>query len=99
MRGSLRILSGAGEGLSGLIKRDSFVDGVRVVELWEPIRAGLVAGDALQLEAGCDKRFETCRLKFVNLLNFQGFPDIPGDDWMMSVPRQSGNNTGGSLRG
>lgn len=99
MRGSLRILSGAGEGLSGLIKRDSFVDGVRVVELWEPIRAGLVAGDALRLEAGCDKRFETCRLKFVNLLNFQGFPDIPGDDWMMSVPRQSGNNTGGSLRG
>ena len=98
-RGTLRMQDGAGAGLSGLIKRDVFDGDVRVIELWEPIRADLQVGDQLRLEAGCDKRFETCRLKFANLLNFQGFPDIPGDDWMMSYPRQGGNNTGGSLRG
>lgn len=98
-RGSLRVLDGAGAGLSGIIKRDGFEDGARVIELWEPIRAALEVGDAVRLEAGCDKRLETCRLKFANLVNFQGFPDIPGEDWMASYPRQSGSNTGGSLRG
>ena len=97
-RGTLRVQDGAGAGLSGLIKRDVFEGDARVIELWEPIRANLQVGDQLRLEAGCDKRFETCRLKFANLLNFQGFPDIPGEDWMMSYPRQGGNNTGGSLR-
>lgn len=100
-RGTILVLSGAGEGLSGVIKRDAF-EGVsgetRVIELWEPIRATLAVGDQIRLEAGCDKRFETCRLKFANLLNFQGFPDIPGDDWMVSTPRQDGNKSGGSLR-
>ncbi|SHI84924.1 phage conserved hypothetical protein BR0599 [Shimia gijangensis] len=98
-RGTLRVQSGSGEGLNGLIKRDTFDGGLRVVELWEPIRALLQVGDQVRLEAGCDKRFDTCRLKFVNLVNFQGFPDIPGDDWMMSYPRQGADNSGGSLRG
>jgi hypothetical protein len=31
----------------------------------------------LRLEAGCDKRAETCRLKFGNFLNFRGFPAFP----------------------
>ena len=66
--------------------------------LWEPLRAAIAPGDMVRLEAGCDKRMETCRLKFNNLLNYQGFPDIPGEDWVMSVPRSSGINTGGSRR-
>jgi len=47
---------------------------------------------------GCDKRFDTCRLKFDNLANFQGFPDLPGDDWVIAYPDAGGANTGGSLR-
>ena len=31
--------------------------------------------------AGCDKRRETCRDKFANILNFQGFPFMPGSDF------------------
>ncbi|MDO7631675.1 MAG: phage BR0599 family protein, partial [Loktanella sp.] len=45
----------------------------------------------------CDKRAENCRVKFDNLVNFQGFPDIPGEDWLMSVPRSDDDETGGSL--
>lgn len=97
-RGRLEMLSGAAKGLWGAIKQDRFEAGVRVIELWQPLRGGIVAGDMVRLEAGCDKRMETCRLKFNNLVNYQGFPDIPGEDWVMAVPKQSGSNSGGSLR-
>lgn len=97
-RGRLLLKSGEAAGLFGVIKSDRFENGFRVIELWEPIRAKVATDDVVRLEAGCDKRMETCRLKFANLLNFQGFPDIPSEDWVMAVPKQSGRNTGGSLR-
>ena len=97
-RGRLTVLSGSAKGLWGLIKRDENDGNMRIIHLWEPMRGGLKVGDRVQLLAGCDKRMETCRLKFNNLLNFQGFPDIPTEDWVMAVPKQSGRNTGGSLR-
>lgn len=97
-RGRLVVLEGAAQGLDALVKLDRFDGAERVIELWEPLRAPIAPGDRVRIEAGCDKRMETCRLKFNNLLNFQGFPDLPGEDWMMAVPRQSGANTGGSRR-
>lgn len=98
-RGRLTVLTGAAAGLVGVIKNDRYASGVRRVELWQALRADLLPGDSVRLEAGCDKRMETCRLKFSNLLNFQGFPDIPGDDWVMAYPaRGSASMDGGSLR-
>ena len=35
--------------------------------------------------AGCDKVAATCRVKFSNLLNFGGFPFVPGIDTLMEV--------------
>jgi uncharacterized phage protein (TIGR02218 family) len=97
--GVLRMESGGAEGLSGPIKSDVQEADARVIELWEPLRAAIVPGDALRLIAGCDKRGETCRLKFDNYPNFQGFPDIPGDDWTISDPSRAGRLDGGSRRG
>ena len=97
-RGRLEMTSGAAAGLSGLIKRDRFVGPDRVIELWQPLRAEVSPGDLVRIEAGCDKRFETCRLKFRNAVNFQGFPDIPGEDWIMTHPTRSGDVSGGSRR-
>lgn len=97
-RGRLDIVGGASAGLWGMVKRDVYDNGVRRIELWEPIRGTIEPGDALRLTAGCDKRFETCRLKFNNLLNFQGFPDLPSDDWVMAYPSNGGSNSGGSVR-
>ncbi|PIV76676.1 MAG: hypothetical protein COW55_00715, partial [Rhodobacteraceae bacterium CG17_big_fil_post_rev_8_21_14_2_50_65_11] len=91
-RGRLKVLSGAAEGLVGVIKNDRFTTGVRRVELWEDLRAELAPGDRVRLEAGCDKRLETCRLKFSNQLNFRGFPDIPGDDWIMAYPARGASS-------
>ncbi|OUS20852.1 hypothetical protein A9Q95_11375 [Rhodobacterales bacterium 59_46_T64] len=97
-RGRLIGQSGACVGLSGMVKRDYFDEQTRVIELWAPMRAPIVAGDMIRLEAGCDKRMETCRLKFNNIANYQGFPDLPGDDWTVVPPSQSGISGGGSRR-
>lgn len=95
-RGRVEMMSGAAEGLTAIVKNDRFVDGARVIELWEELRAPVVSGDLILLEAGCDKRQDTCRLKFANLLNFRGFPHIPGEDWLVSYPTAVGVNDGGS---
>ena len=97
-RGRLLVLDGAAIGLQGTIKRDSPQGSQREIELWEPLRAPIAAGDRLRLQAGCDKRFATCRDKFANLVNFQGFPDLPGDDWRIIDPALSGSLRGGSRR-
>ncbi len=97
-RGTLRVLTGEGAGLSGLIKNDEGAAGAaRSLQLWEPLRAKILPGDSLRLEPGCDKHAETCRLKFDNIDNFQGFPFIPGEDWLIQVPRTTEDNDGGSL--
>lgn len=98
-RGRLRVLSGAAAGLVGVVKNDRLSDARgRKVELWQALGVLPAPGDMVRLEAGCDRRADTCRMKFDNLLNFRGFPDIPGEDWLMSYPVSSGGNDGGSRR-
>lgn len=97
-RGRLTVLTGQAEGLWGLIKQDRVENGQRTVELWEPIRGELQSGNRVRLLAGCDRQMETCRQKFNNLMNFQGFPDLPTEDWVVAVPKSGGANSGGSLR-
>lgn len=96
-RGRLRILTGLGAGVVGLIKNDRLSADGREVELWQSLGPEIAAGDLLRLEAGCDRRAETCRLKFANLRNFQGFPHIPGEDWLASYPTSASAKDGGSL--
>ncbi|MBV1866696.1 MAG: DUF2163 domain-containing protein [Marinosulfonomonas sp.] len=96
-RGRLVVESGAAAGLTGIVKNDRLTDVGRDIELWQALRADLAVGDMVRLEAGCDKRADTCRLKFSNLLNFRGFPTLPGEDWQISVPKRDGVNDGGSL--
>ena len=96
--GVIRVLSGAAAGLIGLIKRDRTEGTGRVIELWHPLGAKVMPGDALRIEAGCDKRRGTCQFKFDNLVNFQGFPDIPGDDWTITDPSKAPRLDGGSRR-
>ena len=95
-RGRLRVLTGAGAGLVGIVKADTVLaDGRRRLDLWEPIPAEIIAGDSIRVEPGCDKRAETCRNKFDNFVNFQGFPHIPGEDWLVKVP-VAASDAGGS---
>lgn len=99
-KGRFRVLTGRAAGLVGVIKNDRLaMSGVRQVELWQALGLEPEAGDMVRLEAGCDKRADTCQLKFANFVNFRGFPSIPGEDWLMSFPARSGINDGGSLQG
>lgn len=98
-RGTMRVLSGAGAGLSASIKLDRTLDtGAREIAVWEPFRAAIAVGDRAEIVAGCDKRFETCRAKFANVVNFRGFPDIPEEEWLMVTPASAPSLSGGSRR-
>lgn len=88
--GRLTLLDGAGAGLGAAIKIDrARPDGARLVELWAAPGRSPGVGDRVRLEAGCDKRALTCRLKFLNHLNFRGFPHLPPEDWMVA-PQATG---------
>lgn len=83
--GELIVTSGQAEGLRGRIKNDRpLVGGGREVELWEGLALAPAAGDSVRLVVGCDRRAETCRLKFSNFLNFRGFPHLPPEDWLLA---------------
>ncbi|WP_299944660.1 DUF2163 domain-containing protein [uncultured Ruegeria sp.] len=97
-RGRLDVLDGAAQGLWASVKLDEQTKGGRAITLWSAIGGGLAVGDRVQLTAGCDKRMTTCRLKFNNMLNFQGFPDLPHEDWVMAVPKRSNQHKGRSRR-
>lgn len=80
--GTMRVLSGA---LTGLRARIGNV-GVARVDLAEALRRELAAGDRIELEEGCDKRFATCADRFANAANFRGEPHLPGNDLLTRYP-------------
>lgn len=99
-KGRFQVLDGSAAGLVGIVKNDRMTSAtVRTVELWQALGILPLAGDQVRIEAGCDKRADTCKLKFANFVNFRGFPDIPGEDWLISYPVSGGANDGGSLKG
>ncbi len=66
---------------------------VKIILLEAPIRP-IVANDTFDIFAGCDKRFETCRAKFANAVNFRGFPHIPGQDTIIRYAAKGDANAG-----
>lgn len=79
--GVLSFTSGAAKGLSADVEDHRRLEGADELTLWLPMAAEIAVGDTLEVTAGCDKRFSTCKAKFGNGLNFQGFPHIPGSDF------------------
>ncbi|HEX8570468.1 MAG TPA: DUF2163 domain-containing protein [Caulobacteraceae bacterium] len=65
--------------------------------LGEP-RCGVDLDDPRFAGRSCDKRFSTCAGVFENALNFRGFPDIPGDDFLTLYPGAGERHDGGSRR-
>lgn len=89
-----RIVWDAGGGGEVSVHR---LDGeIAYLELLDPAGSVLELGAAFTIIAGCDKRFETCRAKFANSLNFRGFPHMPGNDALQSGPQSGALLDGGS---
>lgn len=96
--GCLRWTGGANAGLDADIRSHARTEAAVTLDLWQPPARPVAPGDALTLTAGCDKRFATCREKFANGPNFQGFPHMPGNDFVVRpAPGSSAVLDGGSL--
>jgi uncharacterized phage protein (TIGR02218 family) len=97
--GTLRFLQGDNAGATFVIKSHRMESGAQAaVELWSQPGSAITAGDAVTLTAGCDKTSTTCRGKFSNIVNFRGFPHMPGNDKLVAYPgSQSLAMDGGSL--
>jgi len=67
--------------------------GVRLTLLEGPVLA-IAAGDTFVARAGCDKLVGTCAAKFANVVNFRGFPHIPGQDAVLRYATRDGANEG-----
>jgi uncharacterized phage protein (TIGR02218 family) len=96
--GRVRFLDGAAEGLEAVVRQDRLEGPRRRLALWAGPGVRPAPGARVLLEAGCDKRLETCRSKFSNTLNFQGYPHLPGEDWLLAAPQPGarGGRRGGA---
>ena len=95
VHGLLRWTSGANAGTTAHVKAQTAAG---AVSLWLPAGGPVALGDGFVVTAGCDKRFETCRAKFANAVNFRGFHLMPGNDFAVSYPLRGETNDGGKRR-
>ena len=96
--GRLEVLSGPQAGYRSEIAAHQLLSGRAWLTLWQAPPRLLETGVIIKVRAGCDKRYRTCLEKFDNGLNFQGFPHMPGTDFVLSYPtRNTGENDGGIL--
>lgn len=80
--GLLTWTSGPNSGLSMEVK--DFTSGQ--FTLWLAMPDLPAAGNSYSVTPGCDKRFSTCKAKFNNVVNFGGFPHLPGIDKILDYP-------------
>lgn len=97
--GVLTFLTGANAGRAAEVRRYQRIAGApNLCELWQPMPEPVEAGDTFSISAGCDKTLATCKQKFGNVVNFRGFPHMPGNDFALSVARRNDvENDGGSM--
>ncbi|BAQ47961.1 MULTISPECIES: DUF2163 domain-containing protein [Methylobacterium] len=95
--GRLVWTSGANAGAAVEVRAHGLSGGLASLDLWEPMPAPISPGDTFQVTAGCDKSLASCRDKFANVLNFRGFPDLPGNDYAVAYAVQGADNDGGRL--
>lgn len=84
--GSLTFTSGANAGARLTIKSHRRSDENASLALWSQPAGAVAVGDSVALVAGCDKSAASCESKFSNIVNFRGFPHMPGNDVVISYP-------------
>lgn len=95
--GRLVWTSGANAGAACEVQAHVRLGPLATLDLWQPMPAPIAPGDGFQVVAGCDKSLASCRDKFANVLNFRGFPDLPGNDYAVAYAVQGADNDGGRL--
>jgi len=59
---------------------------VNTIVLVLPMGYDIAVGDTYTVYPGCDKLLSTCKAVFSNVVNFRGFPYIPGPDKALRYP-------------
>ncbi len=79
--------AGANAGREMEVKR-FYYDGASAgtFALFNPMPENIADGDTYTVYPGCDKAAGTCKSKFSNLVNFRGFPHLPGRDRVVQYP-------------
>lgn len=88
--GRIAFTSGANAGFATEVKAHA----PSILQLWQRPPQPVAPGDGFTVTAGCDKRFSTCRDRFGNQENFRGFPQVPGNDFVVAiaVPGEGGHD-------
>ncbi|KRW98067.1 DUF2163 domain-containing protein [Paracoccus sp. MKU1] len=95
--GFLEWTGGANAGRAAEIMLHEKASGVVTITLLEaPVRP-IAGGEGFTIRAGCDKRSATCAAKFSNIVNFRGFPHIPGQDTVIRYASADGGHEGAVL--
>ena len=95
--GTLNWTSGANAGRVTEVLAHGLADAIATMTLLEAPVLPIAEGDSFIARAGCDKRIATCNAKFANVVNFRGFPNIPGQDAVLRYASQDGGHEGNVL--
>lgn len=82
--GLMTFTSGLNSGISREVKR--WVEPASSFELKLPFPYNVTSGETFSVYPGCDLNLSTCLTKFNNVVNFRGFPYIPGRDAVVQYP-------------
>jgi hypothetical protein len=82
--GGLTFETGPNAGKTLQIK--DWTDTGDVIELLFAAPFDITAAEVVRLYPGCDVRKTTCITKFDNIVNYRGFPFIPGPDFLQRFP-------------
>lgn len=88
---------GQNAGQQGQVKVHLGLGPTALIELWLSPVFPIAPGDQFDVTTGCDKTADTCAAKFGNLINYRGFPHMPGDDVVTQYASDGGTHDGGSL--
>jgi len=86
-KGTVSFVTGALAGIRPVEVFDWTAAGV--VTLWTALPEAPQVGDTLEISQGCGKTRADC-LAFDNVINFRGFPDVPGTDQVLRYPNPGG---------
>ncbi len=85
--GLVTFTTGLNVGIAREVKTHTSVSSLANLDLRAAFPFTVSTGDQATLEAGCDRRFATCRDKFSNGINFHGEPFLPGNDLVFQIAR------------
>lgn len=84
-----------GDNAGRRIEIKDWVNSTSTITLWDDAFYALVGGEKVRLYPGCDKTRSHCTTKFVipnstnftngNMANFDGEPDVPGEDFFLQA--------------